>query len=305
MIPGDVRNGLQRVGHVVDGPSNGSQIVGVAVGQSLDDHVQALPNGGSSTGDGAASKIQRQGHRVAAWHSVGTLDSGCPLHLSGDPVWALDHMPHHWSNVWCSLCQRSGSVLEITILFCLDWSIPSCRPVVVRDVGMRNDAVRVQMICEIVTSRQVNPVRGFDQFRAISTLLDNLKHVRGTNTTSEQYLWGPKSTSSKDDTTSSGSQVDSTNMSSVISCNNIQTRCMAADSINSLNTGVQSEVEVVSAVCGDKVCCHWATTFAIGVHIFSMRVGLVLLTWNIVRCDTCPVGTGKSLLNYVEARLNV
>jgi hypothetical protein len=39
-VPGDVGDGLQCVDHVVDGPSDGCQIVRVSIRKGLNDHVQ-------------------------------------------------------------------------------------------------------------------------------------------------------------------------------------------------------------------------------------------------------------------------
>jgi hypothetical protein len=80
---------------------------------------------------------------------------------------------------------------------------------------------------------------------------------------------------------------------------------MTTNAVNPLNTCIKLEVEVVSAIRGDEVSRYWSTTFTTGVHIRSVCVGSALLTWNIVRCNAGPVGTGESLANNVEARLQV
>ena len=161
------------------------------------------------------------------------------------------------------------------------------------------------MVSEVVADGQVNPIGGFDESWAIGTLLNLLEHILGSNTTSKQDLWGSKGTRRQDDTACRVGQLDRTNMSSIVGCNDFETCCMATYPVDSLKAGVQPEVRVIPSVCGDKVCCHWATTFAIAVHVRSVGVVLVFGTRGIVRCDTCPVGAGESLPNDVEARLDV
>lgn len=80
---------------------------------------------------------------------------------------------------------------------------------------------------------------------------------------------------------------------------------MTTNAVDSLDAGVEPKMEVVSSVCGDEVRSHWATTFAVGVHVFSVCVSPVLLTRNIVRGNTGPVDTGEPLADDVEAGLNI
>jgi hypothetical protein len=80
---------------------------------------------------------------------------------------------------------------------------------------------------------------------------------------------------------------------------------MTTNAVDSLDAAVKPEVEVVPSVCGDEVSSHWATTFAVGVHVLSMCVSPVLLTRKIVRSNTGPVGTGESLADDVDAGLNI
>lgn len=136
-------------------------------------------------------------------------------------------------------------------------------------------------------------------------MLDLLEHIGGTNATPEQELGGSKGTGSEDYTPCGVGQMHGAEMSTVVSSNNVETCGMTTNAVNSLNTSIKPEVEVVSAIRADEVCCHWSTTFTTGVHISSVRVGSVLLTWNIVRCNAGPFGTGESLADNVEARLHV
>jgi len=143
---------------VVDGPSDGSQIVGVPIREGLHDHVQRFADRGASAGDGATSEVEREGHGVAAWHAVRSFDAGGPLHLSLDSVRAFNHFPHHGSNIRCSLSERPGSVFQVAQLVGDDGRVPCGWPVVVGDVRMRNDTVGVEMVSKVIANRQVNPI---------------------------------------------------------------------------------------------------------------------------------------------------
>lgn len=112
-IPRDVWDGLQCIDHVVDGPSDSRQVVGVTIREGLDDHVQRLADGSTPTRDGTTSEVEGEGHGVAIRYAVGAFDTGGPLHLSVDSVGTFDHFPHHWANVGCGLGQRSGSIVQV------------------------------------------------------------------------------------------------------------------------------------------------------------------------------------------------
>jgi hypothetical protein len=94
------------------------------------------------------------------------------------------------------------------------------------------------MVSEIVADGQIDPVGGFDEGWAIGALLNLLEHVIWTDATSEQDLWSAKGTGGQDDSACSVGQLHRTNMSSIIGCNDIETRCMTTDAVDSLNTGI-------------------------------------------------------------------
>lgn len=56
--PGETRDGLEVLDHVVDGDSDGGEIIDVLVWDGRDNHVEVLADGGAATSDLTASEVE-------------------------------------------------------------------------------------------------------------------------------------------------------------------------------------------------------------------------------------------------------
>lgn len=236
----------------------------------------------------------------AAFHAAS------PLELAGRAVAELNLVPDHGANVGGSSSEDSGAVAEIQGDVVLVGGGPGGGVVVLVDVGVLDDNIGVEMVNQVLTNGELEPLLLGDHGLAIQGRpLDNGELVAGADTAPEQNLGGTESTSGENDAAGvsnlDGARAAGGAVALELDAGDAVT---VADETPGRRVGPEGEVGV--AASSDEVGGEGTATLTIREHESGVTEGVVLLVRvGVGGVETLPAGVGKTVGENIEALILV
>jgi len=173
---------------------------GLEVGRLGNVHVEGAVDGQDTAGCGTTAEVLGHGHRgvVGGWRR--RLNASSPLHGALNSVLALDNFPEHGADVGGRLGENTSAALEVGIFVRFDGIGPGLVEVVEGDIGVADNEIGVDVVVEVLSDREVDPLGLVDESRAVlSAVLDDVELGGWANTAAEQDLGGTEGTSGEND----------------------------------------------------------------------------------------------------------
>lgn len=236
----------------------------------------------------------------------GTLHTASPLELTSSAVANLNLVPDHRADVGSGSSEDTGAVTEVQLNVTLIGGRPSGSIVVLIDIRVLNDDVGVEMVDEVLTHGELEPV-GLSNHSLIveGGLLDDLKLVTRANTAPHEDLGGTESTGRENNAARVGN-LDNTRVAGSTVALELDAGDAASVTDQTPDGGVGPKLEVVAAAGSDEVGGEGTSALAVGEHEGGVAEGVVLLViLGVGVLQAGPAGGGETVGEDVEALILV
>jgi hypothetical protein len=110
------------------------------------------------------------------------LDSGLPMEMAVDTIGSLDDLPEHGTEVGGRLSQDAAPAVQVGVHVPLVGPVVSGVKVITNNAAVRNLEIGTDVVVQVVSDRQVDPLIRGNHGRPIARRLDSIEHVLRADT---------------------------------------------------------------------------------------------------------------------------